>query len=384
MTKSEDSPSRLSEKEIFVVFDVVEQHGNVREARDEIGKKLHVRPSHRITLTLVFRVAVEFSRRNASVLTDSELDEVIEKVGYGVSRHKVIELHRLYQLWKIGKRGTAADQGSDEELLREWRRQLNCPPPELLFVDSLGRIGQVNSAPLGKGIISLAMENVRLSFQVTRTTWPPDNSGYANSVSWELPLDGTPKLLCPVERKPGFPELFERVSNQGRQSFGEWKSLGGRYLHACMRARTDIHEETKTRAGGPIVADAFFEKIRSDLSLPLGPRIPSRLNVEFGDLIYSLALECKRSPDLMHFVGRLYTARQKSLFCELVFGHPEGTVLAMGFPGEVEKWTELHQSMIREYAQSEVIGRVTGLYQRLVALEKLTKVEIDRKADRRY
>jgi len=105
MNKSEDHPSRLSEKEIFIVFDVIDNRGTTpREAQEDISRRLYIRPPHRTTITPVFRVGLELFREDPTVLTNQGISEIIKKVGYGIPSSRVVELHRLYQLWKIRRR----------------------------------------------------------------------------------------------------------------------------------------------------------------------------------------------------------------------------------------------------------------------------------------
>lgn len=104
MSKSEDHPSRLTEKETFVIFDTIKKHGKPQEAREAIRKQLQpVQLPHRKTVTAVFNVGVELFNRGPNarnVLTTQEADDIAEKACYGVSRTRVVELHRLYQLWR--------------------------------------------------------------------------------------------------------------------------------------------------------------------------------------------------------------------------------------------------------------------------------------------
>ncbi len=99
---SRDHPSRLSEEAVFVIFDVINKRGTPKEAREMIKTKLYLRRPHRKTVTGVFNVGVEFFRRDPSalnVLTTQEVDEIAGEAAYGVSPSRVVQLHRLYQLW---------------------------------------------------------------------------------------------------------------------------------------------------------------------------------------------------------------------------------------------------------------------------------------------
>ena len=107
MSNSEDYPSRLDEEEIFAIFNVINERGEPEEAQELIHKSLHLPRRHRKTITAVFNVGKEFFRRDPNapnVLTTQEADKIAEKAAYGVSRPRVVELHRLYQLWKTRRR----------------------------------------------------------------------------------------------------------------------------------------------------------------------------------------------------------------------------------------------------------------------------------------
>jgi hypothetical protein len=262
-------------------------------------------------------------------------------------------------------------------LAMQWCKQLSCPPPQLVLIDSLGRTGEDNSMALRQDILNIALEDLRFNVRVTQTTLHPSYAHTIGRIFWELPLDGSVKLLCPVERQPRFQELLASLSVDDRQNFDSWKSLGGRFLVVCMRARRTIHDEAKTRAGGLVTVDSIFDKIRSDLTLPPGPRLPSHLNVEFGDLIYSLSIKCRRSPSILPLIEGLYYVRQTGLFCDLVFGQ-YAEPLAKGLRPEIEHWIDLHQSMIKEFTQSEVISQLMELHKRILSLEAKLKMALDK------
>lgn len=127
MSNSRDHPARLGEEEAFVIFDVIDKHGSPEEAQEMIKTKLHLPRYHRKTVTGVFNIGIELSRREQSalnVLTTQEVDEIAEKVGYGVSHSRVVELHRLYQLWKIDRREETEKRNIDAVLLTLEERQL--------------------------------------------------------------------------------------------------------------------------------------------------------------------------------------------------------------------------------------------------------------------
>jgi len=305
------------------------------------------------------------------------IKRVIEKDINELPREFVIARLPPY-MWSLREdydelKGLASIQQRPTEklaLAMEWREQLNCPPPELIFLDSLGRIGEDNSIALKQDILNIALEDLRFNVRVTQTTLHPDYASTAGRVFWELPLDGSVKLLCPVERQPHFQELLASLTEDGRQTFSNWKFVGGKYLVACMRARKTIHDQAEARAGGLVMVHS---RIGRNLGLP---RPPSHLNAEFGDLIYQLSIKCRRSPNILQLIQGLYDTRQTGLFCELVFG--PGEPLATGWPGEVENWIDLHQLMIKEFSQSEVISQLMELHERILGLEAKLKTALNK------
>ena len=142
------------------------------------------------------------------------------------------------------------------------------------MIDSLGRMGEDNSTALRQDILNIALEDLRFNVRVTQTTLHPSYAHTAGRIFWELPLDGSVKLLCPVERQPHFQELLASLIRDDRQTFSNWKFVGGRYLVACMRARKTIHDQAEARAGGLVTVHS---RIGRNLALP---RPPSHLNLE--------------------------------------------------------------------------------------------------------
>lgn len=268
------------------------------------------------------------------------------------------------------KRLVSKQKPAERLLPAEWREQLNCPPPELVLIDSLGRTGEDNSTALRRDILNVALEDLRFNVRVTQTTLHPSYAHTAGRIFWELPLDGSVKLLCPVERQPHFQELLASLIGDGRQTFSNWKFVGGRYLVACMRARKTIHDQAAARAGGLVTVHS---QIGRNLALP---RPPSHLSLEFGDSIYQLSIKCRHSLNILQLIEGLYDIRQTGLFCDLIFG--SGEPLATGLRGEVERWIDLHQSMIKEFTQSEVISQLMELHKRILSLEAKLKMVLDK------
>lgn len=343
----------------------------VWELAAAVGKKPEVIRNQLDSKLEKLRKETEFFEATPDVRT---IRRIISKDISELSREFVIAKLPSY-MWSIRKdyhelKRLASIQQQPAERLSvvEWREQLNCPPPELMFIDSLGRIGKDNSAALRQDILNVALEDLRFTVRVTQTTSGPNYTHTTGRIYWELPLEGSPKLLCPVERQPGFQELLAKF--EGRQSFGEWKFLGGRYLEACIHARRTIHNEVDARAGG---LWTLHSRVGRNLSFP---RPPSHLNLEFGDLIYQLSIKCRQSPNILQLIEGLYDFRQIGLFCELIFG--PGEPLATGLRGEVEHWIDLHQSMIKEFTQSEVISQLIELHKRILSLEAKLKMALDK------
>lgn len=111
-------PSRLDEEEIFVIFDVVKERGTPSAARKAIGSRLHLKPPHRTTVTPVFKVANELFRGAPDLLSSEEAEQIAIKVGYRMSRARVLELHRLYRLWK--RRGEQEQEAEKARLAIEF------------------------------------------------------------------------------------------------------------------------------------------------------------------------------------------------------------------------------------------------------------------------
>lgn len=258
----------------------------------------------------------------------------------------------------------------ERSLAVEWHEQLNFPPPQLLLIDSLGRTGEDNSTALRQDILNIALKDLRFNVRVTQTTLHPSYAHTAGRIFWELGLDGSVKLLCPVERQPRFQELLAMLTDEGRQTFSDWKFVGGRYLVVCMHARKTIHNQAEARAQGIVKAHSLIGR---NLGLP---RPPSHLNLEFGDVIYQLSIKCGQSPNILQLIERLYDIRQTGLFCDLVFG--PGEPLATGFRGEVERWVDLHQLMIKEFSQSEVVSQLMELHKRILSLEATLHTALDK------
>jgi hypothetical protein len=123
-----DSHPRLNEEEIFAIFDVVYRRGSVKEAQEAIQKKLHFRSRHRKTITAVFNVGTEFFKRDPNapeVLATQEMEKIAERAGYGVSCSRVVQLHRLYILWKARQQ---EKQMAVEKNLRTERQKAVSPP----------------------------------------------------------------------------------------------------------------------------------------------------------------------------------------------------------------------------------------------------------------
>jgi len=160
---SEDYLAGLTdeEKQVFIVFDTASTPGATpKEAREKIRERLHVSPPHRTTVTPIFKVATEFLKTEPSVLTAEEAEEIAVKVGYGTPASRVVDLHRLYRLWRHRKR---QDKGEPSD----WTQQLEIPPPEFIHIDDLGGPG-IHETDLQAREFLIAVAN---SMYPLRVTW---------------------------------------------------------------------------------------------------------------------------------------------------------------------------------------------------------------------
>lgn len=321
-------------------------------------------------------------------------DQIIKKmvateaIYWGLEAETLVRLDRLTQDDILRHYRTDYIEQQDpilQKYFMEWREQLNHPPPERIYIERLGRVGEPNSASLGQSIVDIALENVRFDVRVTQTTLHPDYAYTSDKIYWELPLDGPPKLRCPVERQPRFEELLAKLTPEGRQSFSSWKSLGGELIVGCMHALKTVRGVAQARAGqllGLVGADSVFEKIRSNLRLPKGFRSPSYLTPEFADLIYPLSIKCGRSPSTLQVIERLYHIRERGpLHYDLIFGQ-ERNSLVTGLSFEIEQCIHLNQLLIKEFAQSKMVSQLIEMDARLLTPEKVVKAELTKIIDK--
>ena len=328
----------------------------------------------------------------ARICDDQSIKKMVaaEAVYWGLEEETLVKLDRLTRDDILRHYRTDYIERRDPVLQKyfmEWREQLNHPPPERIRIVSLGRVGEDNNASLGQSIVDVALENVRFDVRVTQTTLHPGYAYTSDKIFWELPLDGPPKLLCLAERQPRFKELLPELSKEGRQSFNSWKSLGGELIVGCMHALETVRDVAKTRTGqllGLVGADSMFERLRSDLSLPgTLPRPPSHLKVEFADLIYSLSIKCSRSPSILEVIEGLYRFKKKGLLhYDLIFGEQEGNPLATGLSFEIQQCIQLHQLVVKEFAQPKVISQLTEMDERLRTPERVVKTELSKIIDK--
>ena len=115
----DDRPSRLDEEEFFAIFRVVATRGTVNDAQ------LCLSPRHRTTVAAAFRVAEELFRRDPDTLSTREAVEIADRVGYRVSRARVVELHRQFRLWKArGQEKLGAGEAEEQPGVQEARAEL--------------------------------------------------------------------------------------------------------------------------------------------------------------------------------------------------------------------------------------------------------------------
>jgi hypothetical protein len=373
MSNYEDHPPRLSEEEVFVIFDVVNKRGEPKEAQEIIHKKLHLPRPHRTTIARVFNVSVELFKRepNAPVLTTQEADEIVRKVGYGVGRSRVVELHRLYQLWKSRRQEETKGkrpQGAAEDVKETFKAQLFTPAPEDILIDDLGSLGD-HSARLRQDTLNVVIQSLGYTAGVKATvstaTWgalPPREI----EVFWRVLPSLLVERYCPVEHEPLFQHWLASAPSTLKQDFVKWKQLGGSCLAQCGETRMKIHASARqeTRAW---VAENLIAALPRVFSPP-----PQPLTANFGNLIYQLAIEYCRSegarglPDESSYDTM---PGDRPPWVKLVLGQ---TRIPLGnpLPGLIETWIDLHRKMIEEWGQSRGIRMLLDLFQRLQHLQE--------------
>jgi len=380
VSKSEDYPSGLTGngKEIFIVFDVIDNRGTPREAREELSRRLHVQPPHRTTITPVFRVGLELFREDPTVLTDQGISEIIKKVGYGIPSSRVVELHRLYQLWKAHRRKETKEErperGAVDEITKTFKGQFFTPAPENILIDDLGSLGD-HSTRLRQDTLNVVLQSLGYTAGVKATvstaTWGAPRPREVE-VFWSVSSSLLVERYCPVERNQQFQHWLASVPSTIKQDISEWKRLGGLYLAQCVQTRMKSHEDARqeTRAW---LAEGLIAVLPRVLPSP-----PRPLTVNFGNLIYQLAIEYCRSdgarglPDESSYHTM---PGDHPPFVKLVLG-PTRIPLGDPLPGIVQTWIDLHIRMIVEWGQSREIGMLLYLFCRLQHIEETIKEEL--------
>ena len=129
----------------------------------------------------------------------------------------------------------------------------------------------------------------------------------------------------------------------------------------CAQTRMKSHEDAKqeTRAW---LAEGLIAGLPRILPSP-----PQPLTINFGNLIYQLAIEYCRSdgarglPDESSYHTM---PGDRPLFVKFVLG-PTQIPLGNPLPGLVQTWVNLHRKMIEEWGQSIEIGMLLDLFCRL-------------------
>jgi transcriptional regulator with XRE-family HTH domain len=273
---------------------------------------------------------------------------------------------------------TRVGQKAAQDLLdvaAELNAQLSTPSPEFFLIDDLGGLGD-NSCRLRQEGLIVVLENLShgAGFKAasTTTTWGA-SLPTETEVFWTVSSSGSVERYCPIERDLSFQRWFASVPNRLKQEFARWKYLGGSYLAECSNTRMEIQERAKnsTLAG-------LIDNVTEFLSR-LSPTPPEPMTINFGNLVYQLAVEYNRSsgtrgvPDEISYCT---LPADPPIFVKLVLGQAR-IHLATSLPGVAQNWADLHRKMIVEWGKSQKIGMLVDLFHDLQDIEETIKKELN-------
>ena len=271
------------------------------------------------------------------------------------------------------------EQKQLEEAQALFKAQFCAPAPETVVIDDFGGPGH-HTFHFRQDIFKVISKNLGYDtseFRVIRTGTP----------SGDLKIDvvvsslGTPELFCPVEEHPLFPKLLSSLS-ETREQFTAWKKDGGQYLAMCSDIRREIHTEVSKKTPQSIyeTATQFLPGILKPLVLP-----PSPLTLNFGDLIYKLAILHCLSPSQFPIPDRaLYQIRPRNpFFSELYLGliHLASAPEPPPIPPPplniiLDNYANIHRDMIRKWSVSQSIIELLELFKRLREIEAVINEEL--------
>ena len=391
VSKSEDYPSGLTggEKEIFIVFDVIDNRGTPREAQEEISRRLRIRPPHRTTITPVFRVGIELFREDPTVLTNQGINEIIKKVGYGIPSSRVVELHRLYLLWKAHKR--------EAELKLE-----KYPSREAEGYSAFTDVDAIVSMPglerrhkawilyrwLGLDVEEIAEKLGISSESVWHDVEETEKEGVGKMEAKELKktLDvnwlmsrflsylrtpdpcqvGSKQIelyeTSWVEEHPLFRELKRLLDNKFWTKFRDWKKVRSQYFAKCTSFLDAVHQKAeeesqmKTTECGEEkgLNDVFWQRIYTHVLLKTKPQPLNELDRGY-----------LKNLDKTEFV-----IRDNSLIAK-----GENTILAKGEPFQLDRVSKAYWNLVAGFTSASEPKQMWALWQELGTTEKFLNAQ---------
>lgn len=261
------------------------------------------------------------------------------------------------------------------QLLSELKAQLFTPRPEYVLIDDLGHPGD-NSCRLSKESLTMVIENLaqRTGYKATSATTAWGASLPAeNEVFWKVYPDGSVERYCPIERDLSFQFWFASVQTKLSQELISWKRLSGSYIAGCRNTRMEIHQDAKNRTPAGVIENL----------IQIGPRFfsppPEPMTISFGDVVYQLAIEYRRSsgtrgvPERSSYV----TLRANPpIFFKLLLGQAK-IHLATTVVGLVDTWAEIHRRMIMEWGESKQISMLVDSFNNLQRIEETIKKQLN-------
>lgn len=247
-------------------------------------------------------------------------------------------------------------------------------PEDILIIDDLGSLGD-QRARLRQNTLNVVLQSLGYTpgfkATITATTWAVLRPKEVE-IFWRVKtaFSGVSvERYCPAERDPLFQDWLASASSRLKQDIAEWKCLGGSYLADAVSTRMKI-----LQAAGEETRAWLAEGLIAGLPRIL-PSPPQPLTINFGNLIYQLAIEYCRSdgarglPDESSYHTM---PGDRPLFVKLVLGQPR-IHLGNPLPGLVQTWIGIHRRMIVEWGQSIEIGMLLDLFGRLYGIEEAIK-----------
>jgi len=248
------------------------------------------------------------------------------------------------------------------------KAQLFTLAPGDILIDDLGSLGD-HDTRLRQDTLSVVLQSlgytVGIKATVSTATWGVPRPREAQ-IFWHVFPNLSVERYCPAERDPLFQDWLDSGPSTLERDIAEWKRLEGSYLADAVSTRMKIHDAARqeTRAW---VAEGLIASLPRVFAPP-----PQPLTVNFGNLIYQLAIEYCRSkgarglPDEACYDTML---GDHPPWVQLVLGQPR-IPLGNPLPSLVPTWIDLHRKMIVEWGQSRDILTLLVLFKKLQNIEQ--------------